>query len=49
MTFEPEKELAGAASWDSGSMSAPTFEPCFKIVSLGKGKEITYSSVFSLE
>ena len=49
MTFAPEKELAGVASWDSGNMQAPTFEPCFKSVSLGPGKEVTYSSVFSLE
>ena len=49
MTFAPREELAGAASWDSGNISAPTFEPCFRKVSLAPGKEITYSSIFSLE
>jgi len=49
MTFAPAKELAGVACWDSGNMQAPTFEPCFKTVSLGKGKEVTYSTVFSLK
>jgi rhodanese-related sulfurtransferase len=41
----PRKDFAGAAVWDSGDLAAPTFEPCFKKVTLAPlGGSVSYSA-----
>ena len=50
LQLSPLPELAGAAVWDSGTLSAPTFEPCFKKATLAPlGGTVTYSSTLTLE
>ena len=49
LTFEPMKDLQGVASWDGGSQQAPTFEPCFKKVTLSRMDQVTYSVTLVLE
>ena len=49
LTFEPLKDVLGVASWDGGSQQAPTFEPCFKKVTLLRMDQVTYSALLVLE
>jgi rhodanese-related sulfurtransferase len=45
LQVEPRKEFVGAAVWDSGNQAAPTFEPCFKKVTLAPlGGSVSYSA-----
>ena len=50
LQVEPRKEFVGAAVWDSGNLSAPTFEPCFRKVTLEPlGGKVSYSAVLRIE
>ena len=49
LQIEPRKEFVGAAVWDSGVLAAPTFEPCFKKVTLEPlGGKVSYATVLRL-
>ena len=50
LQVRPRQEFVGAAVWDSGTLSAPTFEPCFRKVTLAPlGGTVSYASTLSFE